>query len=404
MPKLGESVTEGTINKWLVQVGDQVNKYDPIVEVMTDKVNAEVPSSFTGVIKEIVAEEGETVAVNKLIGYIEVENDTNSKQEDSIVLPSSKDEGNKTIVANETHENTSLRARYSPAVLKLATEHQIDLETIKGTGLGGRITRKDVEKHLQAAKEPISKMAKQEEIPDRDVTVSGKDIAIPVTGVRKAIANKTVLTKQEIPHARMTVEVDVTDMVHYRDKIKAAFEKREGYPLTYFAFFVHAVAKALKEFPELNSTWAKDKIIQRHHINISIAVANDHELFVPVIKNADEKSITGIAKEINQFVKKARANQLKSEDMEGGTFTVNNTGTFVSVSSMGIINHPQAAILQVEAIVKRPVIINDMFAARNMVNLSLSLDHRVLDGLICGRFLARVKELLENTNEKTATI
>src|SRR5690606_13544969 len=217
-------------------------------------------------------------------------------------------------------------------------------------------------------------------------------------------AENMIRSKREIPHAWMTVEVDVTDMVKYRNNIKDIFKQREGYSLTYFAFFVHAVARALKEFPEVNSTWAEDKIIQRHDVNISIAVAKENELFVPVIKNANEKSVTGIAKDIYQLANKARNNQLQPKDMENGTFTVNNTGTFGSVSSMGIINHPQAAILQVESIVKRPVIINDMFAARDIVNLSLSLDHRILDGLICGRFLKRVKELLENINEETTTI
>lgn len=202
----------------------------------------------------------------------------------------------------------------------------------------------------------------------------------------------------------MTVEVDVTDLVRYRDKIKDSFKEREGFSITYFAFFVEAVTRALKEYPQLNCVWKEDKIVQRNDVNMSIAVAKDEELFVPVIKNAEEKSIQGIAKSINHLAMNARVGHLKPEDMTGGTFTLNNTGTFGSVSSMGIINHPQVAILQVESIVKRPVIINDMFAARDIVNLSLSLDHRVLDGLICGRFLTRVKEILEGMNEDTLQI
>lgn len=202
----------------------------------------------------------------------------------------------------------------------------------------------------------------------------------------------------------MTVEADVTNLVAYRNALKDEFKKQEGFSLTFFAFFVKAVAQALKEYPQLNSTWAGDKIIQRGDINISIAVASDEQLFVPVIKHADEKSIKGIARDIVDLAQKARNGKLSSDDMSGGTFTVNNTGSFGSVSSMGVINHPQAAILQVESIVKRPVIIDNMFAARDMVNLSLSLDHRVLDGLICGKFLARVKEILENTNEENTSI
>lgn len=404
MPKLGESVTEGTINSWLVQVGDKVNKYDPIAEVMTDKVNAEVPSSYSGIIKELVAAEGDTISVDELICYIEVASDhgqiTNEMEEEKNQIGEEKREDQ----ANKSAEK-SMKTRYSPAVLKLATDNNIDLSTITGTGLGGRITRKDIHHYIETNNSQQGKAIPATDIVQSDhQTLAGKDREITVTGVRKVIADRMTLSKREIPHAWMTVEVDVTDLVSYRNQIKEAFKEREGYSITYFAFFIHAVAKALREFPEINSTWAGDKIIQRHQINISIAVAKENELFVPVIKNADEKSLTGIAKEINELAQKARTNKLTQSDIEGGTFTVNNTGTFGSVSSMGIINHPQAAILQVEAIVKRPVIINDMFAARDIVNLSLSLDHRILDGLICGRFLARVKELLENINEKTTSI
>lgn len=397
MPKLGESVTEGTINSWLVQVGEKVNKYDPIAEVMTDKVNAEVPSSFTGTIKEIVVKEGETVSVGDLICYIEVEElvSEEPKQQEKVVKRSD---------VEKKHSFNSMKHRYSPAVLKLASEHNIDLSSIKGTGLGGRITRKDVYRYLENKKTDVKPEMKKEPIVERRTPISQADKEIPVTGVRKIIAQNMVRSKQEIPHAWMTVEVDVTDLVTYRNKIKDQFKAREGYSLTYFPFFIHAVSTALQEFPELNSTWAGDKIIQRNEINISIAVAKENELFVPVIKNADEKSIKGIAKEINRLAKKARNNELTVQDMEGGTFTVNNTGTFGSISSMGIINYPQAALLQVETIVKRPVIISDMFAARNIVNLSLSLDHRILDGLICGRFLQRVKQILENMNENTIQI
>ncbi len=398
MPKLGESVTEGTINSWLVNVGDTVKKYDPIAEVMTDKVNAEVPSSYSGVIKEIVRDEGDTVLVGELICYIETE--TESEQEQ---IEPSEDFVEQANVATDD-DSKNMRARYSPAVVKLASEHNINLNNVEGTGLGGRITRKDINQYIQSLKiKDSGKVSVTTSVKPKQ-TGSGQDKEIAVTGVRKVIAENMVKSKSEIPHAWMSVEVDVTNMVTYRNKIKDDFKQREGYSLTYFAFFVHAVARALKEFPEVNSTWAEDKIIQRHDINISIAVAKENELFVPVIKHANEKSVTGIAKDIYQLAQKARNNQLQAEDMENGTFTVNNTGTFGSVSSMGIINHPQAAILQVESIVKRPVIINDMFAARDIVNLSLSLDHRILDGLICGRFLARVKELLENINEETTTI
>ena len=205
-----------------------------------------------------------------------------------------------------------------------------------------------------------------------------------------------VRSKQEIPHAWMMVEVDATNLVQLREKEKQKFKEQESYPLTYFAFFVKAVSQALKEFPQLNSTWAGNQIIQKRDINISIAVAADNVLYVPVIKNADEKTIKGIAREIHHLANKAKAGKLEANDIQGGTFTVNNTGTFGSIQSMGIINYPQAAILQVESIVKRPVIIDGMIAVRDMVNLCLSLDHRILDGLICGQFLERLKVIIEN--------
>ena len=416
MPQLGESVTEGTISSWLVKEGEYVNKYDPIAEIMTDKVNAEVPTSFAGTIKEIIAKEGETIAVGDLMCYIETED--NGSTTDTTSVTDKKEEFSSGEASEELSSDQSMKKRYSPAVLRMAQENNIDLEQVNGTGRGGRITRKDIEKVISTGSIPTSttqeKTTKEEvktapeprsEQPSTSKhQVQEGDIEIPVTGVRKAIAHNMVKSKTEIPHAWMTVEVDVTELVTYRNQIKNEFKEKEGFNLTFFAFFVKAVAQALKEYPQLNSMWAQDKIIQKKDINLSIAVAKDQELFVPVIKSADEKSIKGIAKNINDLANKARQGKLTQSDMEGGTFTVNNTGSFGSVSSMGVINHPQAAILQVESIVKRPVIMNDMFAARDMVNLSLSLDHRVLDGLVCGHFLAKVKEILENVNSTTTNV
>lgn len=415
MPQLGESVTEGTISSWLVGVGDKVNKYDPIAEVMTDKVNAEVPSSFAGVIKELIAQEGETIAVGELMCYIDSEGSSDPDE-----VPVVEKDGNEATIEEPVASDQSMKKRYSPAVLSMSQENDINLAAVEGTGRGGRITRKDIEKIIESGKAPKATDAKQDggnavtgkrqtsnvtkSSPVPKQTIQTGDIEIPVTGVRKIIAQNMVRSKQEIPHAWMTVEVDVTDLVKYRNKTKNEFKQKEGFGLTFFAFFVKAVAQALKEYPQLNSTWAEDKIIQRKDINLSIAVAKDQELFVPVIKAADEKSIKGIAKDIYELAMKARSGKLTSADMQGGTFTVNNTGSFGSIHSMGVINHPQAAILQIESIVKRPMIVNDMFAARDMVNLSLSLDHRILDGLVCGNFLARVKEILENINEETTNV
>ncbi|HET7658554.1 MAG TPA: dihydrolipoamide acetyltransferase family protein, partial [Bacillales bacterium] len=356
MPQLGESVTEGTISKWLVSEGDSVKKYDPIAEVMTDKVNAEVPSSFTGTIKELVAEEGETLEVGELVAYIEVEG---SQTAESAEKPEAKKE-EKIEEKPAVAEDQPMKKRYSPAVLRLAQENDIDLEQVSGSGRGGRITRKDIQQLLESGNVPKgqseppiqsreeTKSQMQTQSSPKVATAQG-DIEIPVSGVRKAIAANMVKSKHEAPHAWLTVEVDVTEMVKYRNSVKNEFKQKEGYSLTFLPFFIKATVEALREYPMMNSMWAGDKIVQKKDINISVAVATEDALFVPVIKNADEKNIKGIAKSVNELANKVRNNKLTSADMEGGTFTVNNTGSFGSVMSTPIINHPQAAILSVES-------------------------------------------------------
>ncbi|MGG3873315.1 dihydrolipoamide acetyltransferase family protein [Brevibacillus laterosporus] len=441
MPQLGESVTEGTITKWLVNVGEVVNKYDPLAEVNTDKVTAEVPSTVSGRIKEIVVPEGETVSVGTLILYIEegtesVSNSAGSVEvslpESATSMPSSAPASTGGAVKNETKGQSGSKQRYSPAVMRLAQEHNIDLAHVTGTGLEGRITRKDVQKVIdqgglpqatdanklattpQSAAMPTStpapsmpatpqsnSLSPMTSSAPSQVSVAAGDQSIPVTPVRKTIASRMVQSKHESPHAWMMVEVDVTNLVHFRNRIKDEFKQKEGVSLTFLPFFIKAVVEALKEFPMLNSSWAGDQIIVRKNINISIAVASEDALFVPVIKDADQKSVYGIAKSIEDLAYRARAGKLTMDDMSGGTFTVNNTGSFGSVLSQPIINAPQAAIMSVESIVKRPVVINDMIAVRSMVNLCLSLDHRVLDGLVCGRFLQSVKAKLEAIGPET---
>lgn len=439
MPQLGESVTEGTIEKWLVKPGDTVKKYDPLAEVVTDKVNAEIPSSFEGVITELIAQEGQTLPVGAVVCSIEIAGEgelpppppEKKSSVSSAILNAGVQKKQEAPQPAPTPSATPKevrrdKVRYSPAVLRLAQEHDIALDQVTGTGEGGRITRKDLLKLIETGNIPTATdvvpapsavqttsestaapaQQQQAEKPAAPAQpVHPGDIEIPVTKVRRAIANNMVRSVHEAPHAWMMMEVDVTDLVAYRDSLKNEFKQKEGFNLTYFAFFVKAVAQALKEFPMLNSMWAEDKIIQKHDINISIAVATDDALFVPVIKHADEKSIKGIAKEIHELAVKVRTGKLAMDDITGGTFTVNNTGAFGSVQSMGIINYPQAAILQVESIVKKPVVLpGGMFAARDIVNLCLSLDHRVLDGLVCGKFLNRVKEILENTNKSSTSV
>ncbi|HAA3325529.1 TPA_asm: 2-oxo acid dehydrogenase subunit E2 [Listeria monocytogenes] len=409
MPKLGESVTEGTISSWLVKPGDTVEKYDAIAEVLTDKVTAEIPSSFSGTIKEILAEEDETLEVGEVICTIETADAGSSEPVAEVEQTETK--------APEKQETKQVKladapasGRFSPAVLRIAGENNIDLSTVEGTGKGGRITRKDllqvIENGPVVTKQDVqSQSAPQEKTATpAPVRSAAGDREIPINGVRKAIAKHMSVSKQEIPHAWMMVEVDATGLVRYRNAVKDSFKKEEGYSLTYFAFFIKAVAQALKEFPQLNSTWAGDKIIEHANINISIAIAAGDLLYVPVIKNADEKSIKGIAREISELAGKARNGKLSQADMEGGTFTVNSTGSFGSVQSMGIINHPQAAILQVESIVKRPVIIDDMIAVRDMVNLCLSIDHRILDGLLAGKFLQAIKANVEKISKENIAL
>ncbi|MDA45648.1 2-oxo acid dehydrogenase subunit E2 [Listeria monocytogenes] len=409
MPKLGESVTEGTISSWLVKPGDTVEKYDAIAEVLTDKVTAEIPSSFSGTIKEILAEEDETLEVGEVICTIETA-DAGSSEPVSEVEQTETKAPEKQETKQVKLADAPASGRFSPAVLRIAGENNIDLSTVEGTGKGGRITRKDllqvIENGPVATKQDVqSQSAPQEKTATpAPVRSAAGDREIPINGVRKAIAKHMSVSKQEIPHAWMMVEVDATGLVRYRNAVKDSFKKEEGYSLTYFAFFIKAVAQALKEFPQLNSTWAGDKIIEHANINISIAIAAGDLLYVPVIKNADEKSIKGIARQISELAGKARNGKLSQADMEGGTFTVNSTGSFGSVQSMGIINHPQAAILQVESIVKRPVIIDDMIAVRDMVNLCLSIDHRILDGLLAGKFLQAIKANVEKISKENTAL
>ncbi|EBD1574977.1 2-oxo acid dehydrogenase subunit E2 [Listeria monocytogenes] len=409
MPKLGESVTEGTISSWLVKPGDTVEKYDAIAEVLTDKVTAEIPSSFSGTIKEILAEEDETLEVGEVICTIETA-DAGSSEPVAEVQQTETKAPEKQETKQVKLADAPASGRFSPAVLRIAGENNIDLSTVEGTGKGGRITRKDllqvIENGPVATKQDVqSQSAPQEKTATpAPVRSAAGDREIPINGVRKAIAKHMSVSKQEIPHAWMMVEVDATGLVRYRNAVKDSFKKEEGYSLTYFAFFIKAVAQALKEFPQLNSTWAGDKIIEHANINISIAIAAGDLLYVPVIKNADEKSIKGIAREISELAGKARNGKLSQADMEGGTFTVNSTGSFGSVQSMGIINHPQAAILQVESIVKRPVIIDDMIAVRDMVNLCLSIDHRILDGLLAGKFLQAIKANVEKISKENTAL
>ena len=398
LPQVGESVTEAYIGPWLKNVGDRVEKYEPVVEIVTDKVTMEMPSPATGVLSAIVVAEGQTVPMGEVIAEIEVEGEESEERDDApAAVPGSVLEASLTgtllkdvAPVGPTGSGGPLVAddsgpRYSPAVRRLAAEHGVDLSAVRGTGIGGRVTRKDIEAHVA----------------ERDTTTPAADAAgddeerVPLTPVRRTIADNMTRSASEIPEAWSTVEVDVTGLVALRDGARAAFREREGVNLTFMPFIVHAVAAALKENPLVNSSWGGDAIVLKKRVNVGVAVAAPQGLVVPVVHDADAMDVTSLAKAIDDLASRARAGRLRVEDMRDGTFTVNNTGALGSVIGKGIINHPQAAILNVEAIVKRPVVVGDEVAVRSMMNLCITFDHRILDGAEAGAFVNAAKGRLE---------
>jgi 2-oxoisovalerate dehydrogenase E2 component (dihydrolipoyl transacylase) len=423
MPQLGESVTEGTITRWLKAEGDEVEIDEPLAEVDTDKVNAELPSPVAGKIEKFLVSEGTTVDVGTEIVLVAAEGDAPATDappqenvadaapteefpaadteaqpvvdEDSPATLTSRSGGNG---RGEIKDAETLRlTRSSPVVRRLAEEYNVKIADVPGSGTGGRVTRKDIEGYIKeggAEREAATGQPAPEPGPER-VPVYEGDRVQDLTGIRRAIANRMAASKREAPHAWTMVEVDMSGLVALREREKNAFEEREGVKLTYLPFIVKAVVESLKENPVLNSVWDGDRIILRKRVNIGVAVDLEDALIVPVIPDADELNITGLTRRIDDLVKRARAGELGTEDISGGTFTVNNPGSLGSVVSTPIINHPQAAILSAEAIVKRPVVLDDAIAIRSMMNLEVSFDHRVLDGGAALRFLGAVKGRLE---------
>lgn len=426
VPHLAETLVSATVGKWLKQPGDYIQQYDVLCELLTDKVNVEMPSTVEGTLSEIKVQEGETAAVGEVLCLIRSTEEGGAGASGSSSFPADgTDESSTGGSSQETDgKNQEMRGRYSPAVLKLAAEHDLDLKQIDGTGLGGRITRKDVLAFVESAKhagqDAAPRAEKDTASPELPVRSSGIHLSqeppiswvkmdgqeqksagdhyIDVSPIRNTIASRTRQSVSEIPHAWTMIEVDVTNLVVLRNKWKEEFQRKEGINLTYLAFLLRAVVSAIRDYPIMNSVWGVDKIIVKRDINLSLMVGTEDMVIAPVIKNADQKNIAGLAREIDTITKKARAGKLSLDDLQGGTFSVNNTGSFGSILSYPIINYPQAAILTFESIVKKPVVIQDMIAVRSMVNLCLSLDHRILDGVICGRFLQRVKENLESYN------
>ena len=434
LPQVGESVTEGTIVQWLKGVGDRVDRYDPLVEVLTDKVSMEVPSPVAGVIIELLAEEGQTLPMGAPIASIQTEdaveppapNNTTpaapAEEPQSIdrtgvllkdmapVGPTGTGNVSGNVIVPTAQDATVLeqsgrgrqRRRYSPAVQRLADEHGIDLSQVQGTGISGRITRKDVLAYTEAQAQSTVIDAPAASAPTiSTVSVSADEERMPLSPVRRMIAANMKRSASEIPAAWSITEVDVSGLVRRRQALRDDFQRREGVNLTYLHFVIKAVVESLRENPLLNSSWADDAIILKKRINIGIAVAAPDGLVVPVLRDADTLSVAGIAVRASDLTSRARQGKLAVEDVQGGTFTLNNTGALGSIASQPIINHPQAAILTTEAVVKRPVVIGDAIGIRSLMNICLTFDHRIMDGAEASAFSNAVKRRLEAISDDT---
>ena len=411
MPQLGESVTEGTVDHWLKSEGDFVKRDEPLVEVVTDKVNAEIPSPFEGKLVKISAAQGETVQVGAVLAQIEVADATSAGAQPikpqpqaaaapAAAAPPTRDasEGPPPDVA--TGGGGDGRARLSPAVRKLAAEHGLDPARLRGSGLGGRVTRDDVLAAVgggqAATAAPTAPAPPRAPTPPAPTPVDGKrEELVKLSVMRRSIAEHMVRSLATSPHAWTLQEVDVTNLVRYRESEKDGFKARHGVALTYIPFVVQIVCAAIKQYPWINSTWSDEGVILKRYINMGIAVSIPDGLIVPVLKDADQRGFTDLVRSINDLVERARNKQLKPDDVHGGTITLNNTGSTGSVASQPIINQPQAAILTTESIVRRPVVIGDGIAVRHMMNMCLSFDHRIIDGMMAGQFLAFIKKGLE---------
>lgn len=409
MPKLGESITEGTIISWSVQVGDVIKEDDVLFEVNTAKVSAEIPSPVEGKVVEILFKEGDTVAVGTVVAIVDIGGE-NSGDEGVVVVSKTVSEETPQVKAVKSEEERW----YSPVVLQLAREAGIqpkELDTIPGTGYQGRVSKKDIKSYIvrkQSGGIMIAKPAATPEvqrITPASGTFSAEGVEVKeMDRVRKVIADHMVMSKHTSPHVTNVVEVDVTKLVKWRDKNKDAFFRREGVKLTYMPAITEAVAKALAAYPQVNVSVEGYNILFKKHINVGIAVSlNDGNLIVPVVRDADRLNLNGLAVAIDSLALKARDNKLMPDDISGGTFTITNFGTFKSLFGTPIINQPQVAILGVGYIEKKPAVIEtpegDVVAIRHKMYLSLSYDHRVVDGSLGGNFLYFIKEYLENWKE-----
>lgn len=431
MPKLGESVIEATITRWLKGAGDTVEEDDPIVEIATDKVDSEIPSPVEGKITEVFFSEGDVVPVGKVIALVEVEGEEDEEaseekpEKESKTEPKAEEKPEKSVEEDKTKEAKASSYAdsdrfYSPLVKQIAKTENIsleELENISGSGKDGRVTKVDVLAYLddrgaapkgeksekadsaQATTSPAAKAAPKAEAPK--VNAGAGDQIVEMDRMRRLIADHMVMSKQVSPHVTSFIDVDVTNIVNWRNKVKDSFQKLEGQKITYTPIFFEATAKALKDYPQVNASVDGYNMILRKNINIGMATALPNgNLIVPVIKNVDEKNLLGITKNVNDLANRARNNKLDPDEIQGGTFTITNFGSFDSLTGTPIINQPQVAILAVGAIRKQPAVLEtemgDVIAIRHIMILSMAYDHRIVDGALAGMFLKKMKELLEN--------
>jgi pyruvate dehydrogenase E2 component (dihydrolipoamide acetyltransferase) len=436
MPQMGESIVEGTITKWLKKPGDKVQRDEPLFEISTDKVDAEIPAPASGVLQEIKVTEGTTVGVNTVVGTIAVDGEAAAAKS---AAPSAKSASAPPTPPKEekkatpppppmpappaaAHEEED-EARSSPLVRKIAREHGISLSQIKGTGLGGRITKQDIQQfidnqasqpaHAEAAARPVPP-ARSEAEPSQAPAASAPprpaapapypgDL-VPMTNMRRLIAKHMIESRRTSAHVHCMYEVDFTRIVNLRSKLKTGFEQRHGVRLTFMPFFVRAAIIALQQWPIINANIDGDNIRYHRNINVGIAVALDWGLIVPVLKNAGDLNFLGLQRGITDLGERARTKKLKPEDVEGSTFTITNPGQFGAVFGLPIINQPNSAIMGVGGITKQPLVItdkdgNDSIAIRSVVHLTLGYDHRLIDGAVADQFMAQVKKNLEQWNE-----
>ncbi|MBV8050357.1 MAG: 2-oxoglutarate dehydrogenase, E2 component, dihydrolipoamide succinyltransferase [Acidobacteriaceae bacterium] len=429
MPQMGESIFEGTITKWLKKPGDKVQRDEPLFEISTDKVDAEIPAPASGVLQDIKVGEGNTVQVNTVVGTIAADGERAATAPTQApppkpagppfapTAPRTEAAPAKTIppapAAPVSEEED--HARSSPLVRKIAREHNVNLSQVPGTGLGGRITKQDIMAFLErpevaapaapsAAASVTSALVSRPATPTPSPATIPGDL-VPMTQMRKIIAQRMVESRRTSAHVHSMFEVDMTRIVQLRNKMKTAFEQRHGARLTFMPFFVRSAMIALQQFPIVNSSVEGETIRYHRHVNVGIAVALDWGLIVPVLKNADELNFLGLQRGITDLGERARGKKLKPDEVEGSTFTITNPGQFGAVFGLPIINQPNTAILGVGGIMKMPLVVsdadgNDSIAIRSVVHLTLGYDHRVIDGAVADQFMAFVKKTLENWSEE----